>query len=108
MPGARRRAALVRRHHRLRQRRPPALPRGDRHRRRSAERHGDPWPDSRPALPDAHGPLASHRHRMTRAQALLGARIAFVVLAAGFAWWGFGGRWAEIGDAARAVGPVRM
>ncbi len=45
---------------------------------------------------------------MTRAQALLGARIAFVVTAAGFAWWGFGGRWVEIGYAARAVGPARM
>lgn len=45
---------------------------------------------------------------MTRAHALLGARVAFVVVAAGFAWWGFGDRWAEIGDAARAVGAARL
>jgi uncharacterized membrane protein YbhN (UPF0104 family) len=45
---------------------------------------------------------------MTRAHALLGARIAFVLLTIGFAWWGFGGRWSEIGAAAAETGPVRL
>ncbi|MEQ6901141.1 lysylphosphatidylglycerol synthase domain-containing protein [Nocardioides sp. YIM 152588] len=36
---------------------------------------------------------------MRRAHALLGARIGFVLLTIGFAWWGFRGRWAEIGEA---------
>ena len=45
---------------------------------------------------------------MIRAQALLGARIGFVALTIGFAWWGFDGRWTEIGDAAVATGSVRL
>ena len=37
-----------------------------------------------------------------------GARIVFVLLVIGFAWWGFAGRWAEIGHAAAATGAVRL
>lgn len=37
-----------------------------------------------------------------------GARIVFVLLVVGFAWWGFAGRWAEIGHAAAATGAVRL
>ncbi len=36
------------------------------------------------------------------------ARAAFVLLVIGFAWWGFEGRWTEIGDAAAATGAVRL
>ena len=45
---------------------------------------------------------------MTRAHALLGARIVFVLLTIGSAWWGFEGRWSEIGDAAAETGPLRL
>ena len=45
---------------------------------------------------------------MTRAHALLGARILFVLLTFGFAWWGFGGRWSEIRDVAVETGPARL
>lgn len=45
---------------------------------------------------------------MRRAHALLGARIAFVLLTLGFAWWGFQGRWAEIGDAVARIGTTRL
>lgn len=45
---------------------------------------------------------------MTRAQALLGARIGFVLLTVAFTWWGFGGRWSEIGDAVAGTDPVRL
>lgn len=37
-----------------------------------------------------------------------GARIVFVLLVIGFAWWGFAGRWAEIGHAVAATGAVRL
>lgn len=37
-----------------------------------------------------------------------GARIVFVLLVIGFAWWGLAGRWAEIGHAAAATGAVRL
>lgn len=37
-----------------------------------------------------------------------GARIVFVLLVIGFAWWGFAGRWAQIGHAAAATGAVRL
>jgi uncharacterized membrane protein YbhN (UPF0104 family) len=45
---------------------------------------------------------------MTRAQALLGARIGFILLTIGFAWWGFGGRWSEIGAAAAETDPLQL
>lgn len=41
-------------------------------------------------------------------QALLAARIGFVLLVVGFAWWGFRGRWDEIGDALVATDPWRL
>ncbi|WP_210648759.1 lysylphosphatidylglycerol synthase domain-containing protein [Nocardioides sp. SYSU D00065] len=44
---------------------------------------------------------------MTRRQALRGARWVFVLLTLACAWWGFRGRWAEIGDAVAATGPAR-
>ena len=44
---------------------------------------------------------------MTRARALDGARIGFLLLAVACAWWGFRGRWGEVGDAAAAVGSPR-
>ncbi len=45
---------------------------------------------------------------MTRRQALLAARIGFLLLTVGFAWWGFRGRWDEIGDALVATDPWRL
>lgn len=45
---------------------------------------------------------------MTRAHALLGARIGFVLLTVAFTWWGFGGRWSEIGHATSETDPVRL
>ena len=45
---------------------------------------------------------------MTKAHALLGARIGFVLLVVGSAWWGFDGRWSEIGDALAGTEPVRL
>ncbi|WP_426241405.1 lysylphosphatidylglycerol synthase domain-containing protein [Nocardioides sp. LHG3406-4] len=45
---------------------------------------------------------------MTRAQALRGARVGFVLATIGFAWWGFAGRWQEIGDALAETGPARL
>jgi uncharacterized membrane protein YbhN (UPF0104 family) len=45
---------------------------------------------------------------MTRAHALLGARIGFILITIGFAWWGFDGRWSEIGDAAAETDPLRL
>lgn len=44
---------------------------------------------------------------MTRQRALRGARWAFVLLTLVLAWWGFRGRWSEIGDAVAATGPLR-
>lgn len=46
--------------------------------------------------------------RSARDLALLGARVGFVVLTLGFAWWGFSGRWSEIVDSLTAVGPWRL
>jgi len=45
---------------------------------------------------------------MTRVRALLGARIGFILLTIGLAWWGLGGRWSEIGAAAAETGPLRL
>lgn len=45
---------------------------------------------------------------MTRQRALHGVRLAFVVLTVACAWWGFRGRWSEIGDAVTATGPARL
>lgn len=45
---------------------------------------------------------------MTRAQALTGVRVLFVLVVIGSAWWGFRGRWTEIGNAAAATGAVRL
>lgn len=45
---------------------------------------------------------------MTRQRALRGARAGFVVATLALAWWGFRGRWSEIGDAAAGIGPVRL
>lgn len=45
---------------------------------------------------------------MTRAHALQGARIGFILLTIGCAWWGFGGRWSEIGAAAAETGLSRL
>ncbi|WP_141013858.1 lysylphosphatidylglycerol synthase transmembrane domain-containing protein [Nocardioides sambongensis] len=45
---------------------------------------------------------------MSRAHALLGARILFVLLTVGFAWWGFEGRWAEISAAIGRTGVARL
>ncbi len=45
---------------------------------------------------------------MTRARALLAARVGFVLLTIGFAWWGFRGRWHEIGAALTATGPLHL
>ena len=45
---------------------------------------------------------------MNRAHALLGARIFFVFLIIGFAWWGFDGRWSEVEDALADTDPVRL
>lgn len=45
---------------------------------------------------------------MTRVHALMGARIGFILLTVGFAAWGFGGRWSEIGAAAAEIDPVRL
>lgn len=43
-----------------------------------------------------------------RSHALNCARVGFLVLVLGCAWWGFDGRWSQIGDAAAAIGPVRL
>lgn len=45
---------------------------------------------------------------MTRDRALQGARVAFVLLTVACAWWGFRGRWGEVGSAMAATGPVRL
>lgn len=45
---------------------------------------------------------------MTRGRVLLAARAAFVVLTVAFAWWGFRGRWHEVGDAIVATGPGEL
>ncbi|WP_310525986.1 lysylphosphatidylglycerol synthase domain-containing protein, partial [Nocardioides sp.] len=45
---------------------------------------------------------------MTRAHALLGARVGFVLLIVGFTWWGFDGRWSEIGGAVAETDPARL
>jgi uncharacterized membrane protein YbhN (UPF0104 family) len=49
---------------------------------------------------------------MTRAHSLLSlapsARIGFVLLTIALAWWGFDGRWPEIGDAAAETGPLQL
>lgn len=44
---------------------------------------------------------------MTRSRALDGARVLFVLLALGCAWWGFRGRWAEVAGALASTGPWR-
>lgn len=44
---------------------------------------------------------------MTRDRALRGARWLFVLLALALAWWGFRGRWGEIGDVLADTGPQR-
>lgn len=45
---------------------------------------------------------------MRRRRLLGAARAAFVLLAVASAWWGFRGRWPEIGGALAAVGPLRL
>jgi uncharacterized membrane protein YbhN (UPF0104 family) len=45
---------------------------------------------------------------VTRARALRIARILFVLLTVGFAWWGFRGRWGEIGDALADTDPLGL
>ncbi|UFN45878.1 lysylphosphatidylglycerol synthase domain-containing protein [Nocardioides okcheonensis] len=45
---------------------------------------------------------------MTRRRALGAARLVFVLLTLAFAWWGFRGRWGEIGAAASTTGPLRL
>ncbi|SEB28647.1 hypothetical protein SAMN04489844_0081 [Nocardioides exalbidus] len=45
---------------------------------------------------------------MTRRRALQLARVLFVLLTLTLAWWGFRGRWDEIGDAASGTGPLRL
>jgi len=45
---------------------------------------------------------------VTRARALDGARIVFVLATVGFAWWGFRGRWGEIGSALAGTGPAAL
>lgn len=45
---------------------------------------------------------------MTRRRALGVARLLFVLLALASAWWGFRGRWGEIGAAVAGTGPARL
>jgi glycosyltransferase 2 family protein len=45
---------------------------------------------------------------VTRARALDAARILFVLLTVGFAWWGFRGRWGEIGAALADTSPPAL
>jgi uncharacterized membrane protein YbhN (UPF0104 family) len=45
---------------------------------------------------------------VTRQRALRVARLLFVLLTLAFAWWGFRGRWGEIGDAVSDTGPLRL
>ena len=45
---------------------------------------------------------------MSRRRLLLGARIGFVLLTIGFAWWGFHGRWDEIGEQIARSGPIAL
>lgn len=45
---------------------------------------------------------------MTRSRALDAARILFVLLTVGFAWWGFRGRWDDIADAVAETSPVGL
>ncbi len=45
---------------------------------------------------------------MTRRRALLAARVAFLLAAVGCAWWGFHGRWDEVGRALSAVDPLLL
>jgi uncharacterized membrane protein YbhN (UPF0104 family) len=45
---------------------------------------------------------------VTRQSVLRGARALFVVVALACAWWGFRGRWVEVGDAVAATGPLRL
>lgn len=45
---------------------------------------------------------------MTRARALQAARVLFVLLSLGFAWWGFRGRWDEIGTALADTNPAGL
>lgn len=45
---------------------------------------------------------------MTRARGLLAARVGFVLLVVGCAWWGFSGRWDEIAETVAGVGPARF
>lgn len=45
---------------------------------------------------------------MSRAQLLRVARAVFVLLALACAWWGFRGRWSEIGEALAGTAPLRL
>ncbi|HXH77521.1 lysylphosphatidylglycerol synthase domain-containing protein [Nocardioides sp.] len=45
---------------------------------------------------------------MTRTHAMRGARIVFVLLTVALAWWGFRGRWDEIGGVVADTGPARL
>lgn len=45
---------------------------------------------------------------MTRRRALDAARVLFVALALACAWWGFRGRWAEVGEAIATTGLLRV
>lgn len=45
---------------------------------------------------------------MTRQRALGAARGGFVLLTVAFAWWGFRGRWSEVGAAVTTTGPLRV
>ena len=45
---------------------------------------------------------------MTRQRSLRGARAAFVLVTLALAWWGFRGRWSEIGVAVADTGVPRM
>lgn len=45
---------------------------------------------------------------MTRTHAMRSARIVFVLITAALAWWGFRGRWDEIGGAVADTGPARL
>lgn len=45
---------------------------------------------------------------MTRRRTLDAARVLFVVVALGCAWWGFHGRWSEVADGIAGTGPLRV
>ena len=68
----------------------------------------DPRPDAGAPVPHAHGAAPPRAAGVTRARALDAARILFVLLTVGFAWWGFRGRWDDIGDAVADTSPVGL